>query len=154
MCVLFSGWCTGILLLPCYSWSHVRLLLGLSTFWEIPKTTTACRGYLWSWYTTVAGSVSFFDLLTLLMGNWFWYTTAVRLTIHRGDTLLCHLNLALGSAILLEPHTNSVRSRGAQPRGCSRAPFPVEVPSIGAAAAALMGMVIIDLHLSFAVGFV
>ena len=38
---------------------------------EIPKTTTACRGYLWSWYTTVAGSVSFFfDLLTLLLGNW------------------------------------------------------------------------------------
>ena len=109
---------------------------------EIPKTTTACRGYLWSWYTTVAGSVSFFfDLLTLLLGNWFWYTTAVRPTIHRGNTLLCCPNLVLGSAILLEPHTNPVRSRGAHPRGCSRASFPVDVPSIGAAAAALMGMV-------------
>ena len=122
---------------------------------EIPKTTTACRGYLWSWYTTVAESVSFLDLLTLLLGNWFWYTTAVRPTFHRGDTPLCHPNLALGSATLLEPHTNPVRSRGAHPRGRSRAPFPVDVPSIGAAAAALMGMVInIDLLASFAVGLV
>ena len=87
-------------------------------------------------------SFFFFDLLTLLLGNWFWYTTAVRPTIHRGNTLLCCPNLALGSATLFEPHTNPVRSRGAHPRGCSRAPFPVDVPSIGAAAAALMGMVI------------
>lgn len=42
---------------------------------------------------------------------------------------------------MLKPHTNLVRSREAHPRGCSRAPFPVEVPSIGAAAVALMGMV-------------
>ena len=33
------------------------------------------------------------------------------------------------------------------PQGCSRAPFPVDVPSIGAAAAALMGMVIINVQL-------
>ena len=30
-------------------------------------------------------------------------------------------------AILLKSHTNLVRSREAHPRGCSRAPFPVEV---------------------------
>ena len=146
MCALLSFvyvWCTGTLLLSCYSWSHAKLLLGSSTF-EIPKTTTACWGYLWSWYTTVAGSVSFSDLLILLLGNWFWCTTAVRPTIHRGDTPLCRPNLAFGSATLLEPHTNLVRSRGAHPQGCSRAPFPVKVPSIGAAAAVLMGMVRAD----------
>ena len=64
------------------------------------------------------------------------------------------MQLVLGSTILLEPHANPVRSLGAHPQGCSRALFSVEVPSIGAAAAALMGMVIIDLYLSFAVGFV
>ena len=55
----------------------------------------------------------------------------------------CCPNSVLGSATLLEPHTNPVRSSRAHPRGCSRAPFPVDVPSIGAAAAALMGMVIL-----------
>ena len=62
---------------------------------EIPKTTASCREYLCSWYTTVAGSVSFFDPLTLLLGNWFWYTTAVRPIIHRGNTPLCRPNLEL-----------------------------------------------------------
>ena len=83
-----------------------------------------------------------FDLLTLLLGNWFWYTTVVRPNLPQGQHTTVSSQLVLGSAILLEPHANPVRSRGAHLRGCSSAPFPVEVPSIGAAVAALMGMVI------------
>ena len=74
---------------------------------------------------------------------WLWrYKLYHRPTIHRGVTPLCCPISILGSATLIEPHTNLVRSRVAHLQGCSRAPFPVEVPSIGAAAAALMGRVI------------
>ena len=53
-----------------------------------------------SGYMTVARSVSLVDLLTLLLGNWFWYTTVFRAIIHRGDTPLGHPNYQIGTIYL------------------------------------------------------
>ena len=54
---------------------------------------------------TVARSVSLVDFLTLLLGNWFWYTTVFRAIIHRGDTPLGHPNYQIGTTYI--PVTNS-----------------------------------------------
>ena len=114
-------------------------------FCGYPKPPLSVQG-IWSEYNTVTGSVSHTELLTLLLGNWFWCNYCHRtwswcntvaktiLFIHRADTKLCRSTLALcGSANLTGSHTNHanpVKSRGAPLRGGNRVLFPVEGPPL------------------------
>ena len=115
----------------------------LDIFRWMPKTKTVCRGHPGLGDTTVAGPVSHWNLLTPLLGNWFWYTTVTGPTLSTmgRHTTESSLHVFLARQICPGHVQNPVKSRGAHPRGCSRVLFLVEGPPFRAAAAALMGMV-------------
>ena len=115
---------TGTKLLPGSPLVPCNTVIGTNNFFfcGYPKPPWSVQG-IWSEYNTVTGSVSHTELLTLLLGNWFWCNYCHRtwswcntvaktnLFIHRADTKLCRSTLALcGSANLTGSHTNRAKS--------------------------------------------
>ena len=68
---------TGTILLPGSPLVPCNTVIGIRNFDGYPKPPLPVEG-IWSEYKTATRSVSYVELLTLLLGNWFWYNTAAR----------------------------------------------------------------------------